>query len=45
VANYGLADVGDLPKDLEKSIASAETWIIIAHIRIVFRPVARYYVY
>lgn len=31
-----------LVKDLEKSIASAEAWIIIAHIRILTRRLARY---
>jgi transposase len=34
-----------LAKDWEKSIASAEAWIIIAHIRILTRRLARYYVY
>ncbi len=34
-----------LTKDVEKSIASAEAWIMIAHIRILTRRLARYYVY
>ena len=34
-----------LAKDWEKSIASAEAWIVIAHIRILTRRLARYYVY
>lgn len=34
-----------LAKDWEKSIASAETWMLIAHIRILTRRLARYYVY
>ncbi len=34
-----------LAKNWEKSIASAEAWIIIAHIRILTRRLARYYVY
>ncbi|MEQ1409628.1 IS5/IS1182 family transposase, partial [Neorhizobium sp. Rsf11] len=34
-----------LTKDWEKSIASAETWMLIAHIRILTRRLARYYVY
>lgn len=34
-----------LAKDWEKSIASAEAWLIIAHIRILTRRLARYYVY
>src|ERR1700712_5635949 len=33
-----------LAKDFEKSIASAEAWIIIAHIRMLTRRLARYYV-
>jgi transposase len=32
-----------LAKDWEKSIASAEAWILTAHIRIVIRRIARYY--
>lgn len=31
-----------LTKDWEKSIASAEAWIIIAHIRILTRSLAKY---
>ena len=34
-----------LAKDWEKSIASAEAWMLIAHIRILTRRLARYYVY
>jgi transposase len=34
-----------LAKDWEKSIASAEAWMLIAHIRILSRRLARYYVY
>jgi transposase len=34
-----------LAKDFEKSIASAEAWIMIAHIRMLTRRLARYYVY
>ena len=31
-----------LAKDVEKSIASAEAWIMIAHIRLITRRLARY---
>ena len=31
-----------LAKDFEKTIASAEAWILIAHIRLVSRRIARY---
>ena len=31
-----------LAKDVEKSIASAEAWIMIAHIRLITRRMARY---
>jgi transposase len=31
-----------LAKDIEKSIASAEAWIMIAHIRLITRRLARY---
>lgn len=31
-----------LAKDVEKSIASAEAWIMIAHIRLITRQLARY---
>jgi transposase len=34
-----------LAKDWEKSIASAEAWMLIAHIRILTRRLARYHVY
>jgi transposase len=34
-----------LAKDFEKSTASAEAWIMIAHIRMLTRRLARYYVY
>ena len=34
-----------LAKDWEKSIASAEAWMLIAHIRVLTRRLARYYVY
>jgi transposase len=34
-----------LAKDFEKSIASAEAWIMIAHIRMLTRRLARYYIY
>lgn len=34
-----------LTKDWEKSIASAEAWMLIAHIRMLMRRLARYYVY
>jgi transposase len=34
-----------LAKDWEKSIASAEAWLLIAHIRILTRRLSRYYVY
>jgi transposase len=31
-----------LAKDVEKSIASSEAWIMIAHIRLITRRLARY---
>nr|WP_255737813.1 transposase [Neorhizobium galegae] len=31
-----------LAKDVERSIASAEAWIMIAHIRLITRRLARY---
>lgn len=34
-----------LAKDWETSIASAEAWMLIAHIRILTRRLARYYIY
>ena len=34
-----------LAKDWEKSIASAEAWMLIAHIRLLTRRLARYHVY
>ena len=34
-----------LAKDVEKSIASAEAWIMIAHIRLITRRLAKYHVY
>ncbi|CAN7541738.1 IS5 family transposase [Pararhizobium sp. LjRoot255] len=34
-----------LAKDFEKSIASAEAWIMIAHVRMLTRRLARYYFY
>ena len=34
-----------MAKDWEKSIASAEAWMLIAHIRILTRRLARYHVY
>ncbi|MDR7147745.1 transposase [Rhizobium sp. BE258] len=34
-----------LAKDREKSIASAEAWMLVAHIRILTRRLARYHVY
>lgn len=34
-----------LAKDREKSIASAEAWMLIAHTRILTRRPARYHVY
>ncbi|MCH4560991.1 IS5/IS1182 family transposase, partial [Mesorhizobium jarvisii] len=31
-----------LAKDFEKSVASAEAWIMIAHIRLITRRLSRY---
>ncbi|MVA27588.1 IS5/IS1182 family transposase, partial [Agrobacterium vitis] len=31
-----------LAKDVEKSIASSQAWIMIAHIRLITRRLARY---
>jgi hypothetical protein len=34
-----------LAKNWEKSVASAEAWIVIARIRILTRRLARYYIH